>query len=474
VTDLCAADAVTLAGMIRRREVSAREVTATHVQRIEAADGAVNAVVTRTFDAALDQAARADQALARGAEPGPLHGLPVAHKDLHDTAGVRTTYGSVLFADHVPDRDALVVQRMSHAGAISLGKTNTPEFGAGSHTVNPVFGATRNPYDLSRSAGGSSGGAAAALAARMISLADGGDLGGSLRNPAAFCNVVGLRPSPGRVPGWPVTDVADVLGVEGPMGRTVADVALLLSVLSGPDPRVPLALDAAAPRIRPDQVAGLLARDLQGVRIAWSSDLGLPVERAVRDVLAPARQVLAGLGCEVIDTAPDLSGADEVFRTRRAFRFATAFGALLREHPGQLGPGVTWNTERGLELTVADLSRATVLHAAVADRVSAFFESVEVLACPVTQVVPFDVTLDWVHDIDGEPLRTSLDWMASAYLISVTGLPAISVPAGFTPDGLPVGLQLVGRRRADWPLLQVAHAFEAATGYGTVVPPVVR
>ncbi len=387
---------------------------------------------------------------------------------------MRTTYGSVLFAEHVPDRDALVVQRMAQAGAISLGKTNTPEFGAGSHTVNPVFGATRNPYDLSRSAGGSSGGAAAALAARMISLADGSDLGGSLRNPASFCNVVGLRPvaRPGAHAG-PSPTWRTCSAWTGPMGRTVADVALLLSVLSGPDPRVPLALDAAAPRIEPDQIAGLLARDLRGVRVAWSADLGLPVEPAVRDVLAPARQVLAGLGCEVTDAAPDLSGADEVFRTRRAFRFATSFGPLLRRHPGRLGPNVTWNTERGLELSVADLSRATLLHAAVAGRVSAFFESVEVLACPVTQVVPFPVTLDWVHDIDGEPQRTYLDWMASAYLISVTGLPAISVPAGFTPDGLPVGLQLVGRRRADWPLLQVAHAFEAVTGYGTVIPPVV-
>jgi amidase len=308
----------------------------------------------------------------------------------------------------------------------------------------------------------------------MISLADGSDLGGSLRNPASFCNVTGLRPSPGRVPSWPVTDVADVLGVEGPMGRTVADVALLLSVLSGPDPRVPLALDAPAPRVPPDQIAGLLAGDLRGVKVAWSADLGLPVEPAVRDVLAPARQVLAGLGCEVIDATPDLSGADEVFRTRRALRFLTAFGPLLRRHPGQLGPNVTWNTERGLELSVADLSRATVLHAALAGRVSAFFESVEVLACPVTQVVPFDVTLDWVHDINGEPQRTYLDWMASAYLISVTGLPAISVPAGFTPDGLPVGLQLIGRRRADWPLLQVAHAFETATGHSQVIPPVLR
>ena len=236
MADLCDHDAVTLAGMLRRREVSAREVVTAHARRIEALDGIINAVVTRSLEMALGKAGRADAELARGGEPSLLHGLPVAHKDLADTAGVRTTYGSVLFAGHVPDRDDLVVARMAGAGAISLGKTNTPEFGAGSHTVNPVFGATRNPWDPSRSAGGSSGGAAAALAARMICLADGSDLGGSLRNPASFCNVVGLRPSPGRVPSWPVDDVADVLGVAGPMARTVADVALLLAVLAGPIP----------------------------------------------------------------------------------------------------------------------------------------------------------------------------------------------------------------------------------------------
>jgi amidase len=471
MTDLCAHDAVTLAGLLRRREVSAREVTAAHIERIEAVDGSVNAVVTRSFGQALARAAAADDALARGEAPGLLHGLPVAHKDLAETAGVRTTYGSPLFAGHVPDFDALVVNRMSGAGAISLGKTNTPEFGAGSHTVNRVFGATRNPFDLTRSAGGSSGGAAAALAARMISLADGGDLGGSLRNPASFCNVTGMRPSPGRVPTWPLSDMADTFAVHGPMARTVADVALLLAVLSGPDPRVPLALDSPAPVLAaPAQVVDLLMRDMQGLKVAWSADLGLPVEPAVRAVLAAARQVLADLGCEVVDAAPDLSGADEAFRTWRAFRFAALHGPLYREHRGQLGPNVTWNIERGLELTTDDLFRATALRAALAQRVSDFFATVEVLACPVSQVVPFDVTLDWVHEIDGVPQHTYLDWMASSYLISATGLPAISVPAGFTPDGLPVGLQLVGRWRADWPLLGVAHAFEAATGHARVAP----
>jgi amidase len=471
VTDLCMRDAVDLAGMLRRRAVSAREVAVAHIARIEAFDPAINAIVTRTFEAALARAAAADDAIARGHPVGLLHGIPVAHKDLADTAGVRTTYGSPLFADNVPQRDALIVQRMAQAGAISLGKTNVPEFGAGSHTVNPVFGATRNPYDHTRTPGGSSGGAAAALAARFIALADGSDLGGSLRNPANFCNVVGLRPSPGRVPGWPVADVADMFGVVGPMARTVADVALLLAVLAGPDARVPLALDQPPPALGdPVQVRALLDRDLTGLKIAWSPALGLPVEPAVLDALAPARAVLAGLGADIIDATPDLSGADEVFRTFRAFAFATFRADLLARHPGLVGPNVTWNIERGLELTTADLGRATILRAELAERVSTFFELVDVLACPVSQVAPFSVTLDWVHEIDGQPLQTYLDWMASCYLISATGLPAISVPAGFTPAGLPVGLQLVGQRRGDWDLLSVARAFESATGCAGRLP----
>jgi amidase len=471
VSDICLQDAVAIAGMLRRREVSAREVVSAHIARIEAFDPVINAIVTRTFDAGMSRAAAADDAMASGRTVGLLHGMPVAHKDLADTAGVRTTYGSPLFATNVPQHDALVVERMTHAGAISLGKTNVPEFGAGSHTVNPVFGATHNPYRHDRSAGGSSGGAAAALAARMIALADGGDLGGSLRNPASFCNVVGLRPSPGRVPGWPYSDVADMFSVSGPMGRTVADAALLLAVLAGPDPRVPLALDQPPPAVSdPAQIRALLEKDLAGIRVAWSPDLGLPVEPDVLAVLTPARQVLAELGCHVTDATPDLADADEVFRTFRAFAFATFRADLLTEHPDLIGPNVTWNIQRGLELTTADLSRATVLRAELADRVSAFFADVDVLACPVSQVAPFDVTLDWVHEINGQPLHTYLDWMASCYLISATGLPAISVPAGFTAAGLPVGLQLVGRRRGDWDLLAVAHAFESATGYAARLP----
>lgn len=471
VTDICMQDALATAGMLRRREVSAREVVSAHIERIEAFDPVINAIVTRTFEQGLAKAAAADEALAGGHPLGLLHGLPVAHKDLFDTAGVRTTYGSPLFATNVPQTDTLVVARIGQAGAISLGKTNVPEFGAGSHTVNPVFGATHNPYVHGRSAGGSSGGAAAALAARLIALADGSDLGGSLRNPASFCNVVGMRPSPGRVPVWPQSDIADQFTVSGPMGRSVGDVALLLAVLSGPDPRVPLSLDGPPPVVTdPAQIPGLLDRDLAGVRIAWSPDLGLPVEPDVLETLAPAREVLAGLGATVVDAAPDLSGADELFRTFRAFSFATFRDDLLTEHPELVGPNVTWNVQRGLELTVADLSRATLLRSALAQRTNEFLAEFDLLACPVSQVAPFDVTLDWVHEINGQRLDTYLDWMASCYLISAAGLPAISVPAGFTRGGLPVGLQLVGRRRGDWDLLAMAGAFEAATGHGARVP----
>jgi len=471
MTDLCMQDAITLAGLLRGREVSAREVVSAHIARIEAFDPAINAIVTRIFEAAMARAAEADETAVRGQPLGLLHGLPVAHKDLADTAGVRTTYGSPIFAANVPERDALVVQRMKQAGAISLGKTNVPEFGAGSHTVNTLFGATRNPYDLSKSAGGSSGGAAAALAARLITLADGSDLGGSLRNPASFCNVVGLRPSPGRVPEWPLDDVADQFAVVGPMGRTVADTALLLAILAGPDPRVPLALDQTPPAIvEPARIGAILDRDMRGLRIAWSPDLRLPVEPEVLRVLAPARQVLTGLGADVTDATPDLSGADEVFRIFRAFAYATFKRDLLAASPDLIGPNVTWNIQRGLQLTTADLSRATVVRATIAERISAFFADVDILACPVSQVAPFDVTFDWVHEINGQQLATYLDWMASAYFISVTGLPAISVPAGFTAAGLPVGLQLVGRRRSDWDLLGVARAFESATGYAARVP----
>ncbi|TWP33803.1 amidase [Leekyejoonella antrihumi] len=459
MTDLCFLDARELAGMLRRKEVSAREVVTAHLDQIGRVNPQVNAIVTLTAEQAFADAAAADDRLAAGERIGPLHGMPFAFKDTDDTVGVRTTYGSPLFADHVPERDELVVGRVKAAGAITLGKTNVPEFAAGSHTFNEVFGVTRNPYDLSRSAGGSSGGAAAALACGMVPLADGSDMGGSLRNPASFCNVVGFRPSPGRVPTWPNADPWSTMAVQGPLGRTVADAALLLSVQAGPDARSPIAIEQPGKAF-----AGPLEQDLCGLRVAWSPDLGgaVPVDQAVTDVLTPQVKVFEELGCRVELDCPDLTGAEEVFRTLRARLFDRGLGVHLDEHPNQVKASIAWNINEGRKLTVADLNRAHSLHAALFHRVREFFGQYDLLLLPVSQVVPFDATLEYPTRVAGQPQRSYLDWMRSAYLISATGCPALSVPAGLTPAGLPVGLQIVGPHHADLAVLRAGHAFQSA------------
>ncbi|MGW2517879.1 amidase [Streptomyces sp. NPDC001617] len=461
--DLCFSTATELAAALRRREVSAREVVGAHLEQIERVNPSVNAIVTLVADRALEQAAEADERLASGEEVGPLHGLPVAHKDLHDTAGIRTTYGSPVFADHVPHRDHLVVERLRRAGAITIGKTNVPELGMGSHTVNPVFGATRNPYDLSRSAGGSSGGAGAALACGMQPIADGIDTGGSLRNPASFNNVVGLRPSPGRVPSWPDKAPWGQLSVKGPMARTVTDVALALSVLAGPDPRSPLALETPG-----SAFAGGLDSDVRGLRVAWSPDLGgtVPVEAEVRDVVRGAAEVFAGLGCEVEEACPDLAGADEAFLVQRAWQMELAVGSLLDLYRDRMSADVIWNIEEGRKLTGPDLGCAQLLQARLFRRVREFFERYDLLLLPVSQVAPFDIGLSYPPWVDGTPMETYLDWMRSASLVTMTGCPALSVPAGFTPAGLPVGLQVVGPHRQDGAVLRAGYAFEQATLFG--------
>ncbi|MEO8889721.1 MAG: amidase family protein, partial [Jatrophihabitantaceae bacterium] len=386
---------------------------------------------------------------------------------LSSTAGMRTTSGSPLSADHVPETDELIVERIRGAGAITLGKTNVPEFAAGSHTFNPVFGLTRNPYDLTRSAGGSSGGAAAALAAGMVPLAEGSDMGGSLRNPASFCNVVGLRPSPGRVPSYPSTLAWQTMGVQGPMGRTVQDVALLLSVISGPDNRSPIALDD--PGIG---FAAPLASEPAGLRVAWSPDLGgsVDVDREVRDIVTGQVTVFAELGARIDEACLEFSGAEEAFRTLRAWSFAYNLGDAVRAHPDQVKASVIWNVEQGLRLTGSDLARAEGLHTELFHRARAFFEQYDVLILPTSQVAPFDAELEYPLSIDGRRQDTYLDWMRSSYFVTVTGCPALSVPAGFTAAGLPVGLQIVGPHRAERRVLQVGHAFEQATGFGSVRP----
>ena len=392
----------------------------------------------------------------------------MAHKDLHETAGLLTTYGSPLRANYVPAEDALVIERMRQAGVITIGKTNVPEFGAGSHTFNPLFGATRNPYDRSKSAGGSSGGTAAALACGMHPIGDGSDMGGSLRNPASFNNVVGFRPSPGRVPGWPALMAWGTMGVSGPMARTVADTALLLSVLAGPDPRSPIALETPGSRF-----AEPLESDPRGLRVAFSPDLGgaVPVEPEVAAATTAAALVFADLGARVTDASPDFTGADEVFRTLRAWNFEATFGALEEQSPEAFKATLRDNIAQGRALSGRDLARAEQLHTALFQRVRQFFTHYDILLLPVSQVLPFDVDLEYPTEINGVPMTDYLDWMASAYLISATGCPALSVPAAFSQGGLPIGVQLVGPHHADFAVLQAGHAFEQATQVAARRPP---
>lgn len=464
--ELCFLTATELAHLMRTEVVSCREVMEAHLARIEQVNPKVNAIVTLLPERALDHARQADEALARGEEVGPLHGLPIAHKDLVLTKGIRTTFGSPIFADFVADQDEIIVERLRNAGAITIGKTNTPEFGAGSQTFNSVFGETLNPYDLTKTCGGSSSGAAVALACGMQPLADGSDLGGSLRNPASFCNVVGFRPSPGRVPIWPARVGWCPLPVEGPMARTVQDVALMLSVIAGPDPRAPLSIsEPGHPFRRP------LERDFAGVRIAWSRDLGgLPVDPRVTAVIEKQRGVLSSLGCTVEDAQPDLRDADETFRVWRAWLFELGFGEMLRTHRAQMKDTVIWNIEEGEKLTGPQIGQAERKRTELYQRVRQFMEQYEFLILPVSQVPPFDVKQQYVTEINGVKLDTYLDWMRSCYYITVTGLPAISVPCGFTPEGLPVGIQIVGRHHNDFGVLQLAHAFEQATGFGRQRP----
>jgi len=461
-------DARRLTALIARRELSVVEMLDAFLEQIERLNSRVNAIVTlRPAGELRAEAVAADRRIASGDGLGALHGLPMAIKDLSLTRGLRTTFGSLVYRDFVPTSDELYVERCRRAGALVIGKTNTPEFGAGSQTFNAVFGATRNPYDLTKTSGGSTGGGAAALASGMLPIADGTDLGGSLRNPASFCNVVGFRPSPGRVPRLNAR-AGDTLGVHGPMARSVADVAWLLAVMAGPDPRDPLSLpDAGAAFLAP------LERDFRGVRVAWSENLGrYPVETAVTQVCNSARPVFAQLGCEVANAEPDLDGVDELFQTLRAQGYAASHRRDLERHRALLKDTVVWNIERGLALTSDDLERAGAIKTALDARVAEFFERYDFLALPVVQVAPFAVETQWVREIEGVPMATYIDWMATCYAISCTGLPAISVPCGFTPDGLAVGLQIVGRRGRDFEVLQLAYAFEQATHHALRRPPV--
>lgn len=456
-----------LARMIREKSVSVTEVMQAHLARIKATNPQVNGICTLLPEEdLLDQAAKKDAELATGQPVGPLFGLPIAVKDLALTKGIRSTMGSPLFKDFVPDIDSLFVERMKAAGAIIIGKTNTPEFGAGSNSFNPIFGMTHNPYDLSKIAGGSSGGGAAALAAGMIPLADGSDLGGSVRNPPSFNNVFGLRPSPGRIPMVPSLQPWSSMPVLGPMARSVEDAGLLLSVMAGYDGRSPISLEGD-----PSIYAGSLAADMRGKKIAWTPDLGrLQVEPAVIETLEKNLAIFESMGCIVERACPKLEGAEEVFQTLRAAGYAASLGHELENNRDIMKETLIWNVEKGMPLTSLEISAAQQKRGAIFQEMVAFMNEYDYLLLPTAQVVPFSTDIEYPTEINGVPMETYIDWMMIVSIITTTEHPAASVPGGFTADGLPIGLQIVGKYRDEMSVLQLAHAFEQATKFGEQRP----
>jgi len=465
-SSVCFMSTVEMARLIRTKKLSAREALAAHLKQIERVNSKVNAIVTLVPEMAAGAASKADEMQARKETLGPLHGLPVAHKDLLETRGIRTTFGSPLYKDYIPTEDDIVVDRMRRAGAITIGKTNTPEFGAGSQTFNKVFGETHNPYDLTKTCGGSSGGAAVALACGLVPVASGSDTGGSLRNPAAFCNVVGFRPSIGRVPNPKASFAWWTLTTSGCLGRSVADLAFVLSTIAGPDSRAPLSINEPGERF-----ARPLDRSFKGVRVAWFKDLGgMPFDPRVRTVVDGHRKTFESLGCIVEQAEPDFAPAETAFRILRAWNSANTYGARLHEHPDAFKDTLIGEIEEGLRLTGADVARAETAHGQLWRRFQAFLEKYEYFVLPTTQLPPFDVTTPYPTEIAGVKFDNYIDWMKSCWYISATGNPAASVPGGFTPEGLPIGVQIVGRNKVDFSVLQMAHAFEQATGFGKKHP----
>ena len=466
---LCFMSAREMAEQIRQKKVSSREVMQAHLAQIKRVNPKVNAVVTLVDEEKLmAQALAADESLAHGNYLGALHGMPVGVKDLHETAGIRTTYGSPLFRDFVPDFDCRVVQREKEAGAIVIGKTNVPEFGLGSQTFNPVFGATHNPYDVTKTCGGSTGGGSVAVACGMIPLADGSDMGGSLRNPPNFCNVVGIRPSPGRVPTVPARLGWSTLSVQGPVARNVSDCAFFLSILAGYDHHSPISIDQTGAAF-----AQPLGREFKGVRVAMFKDMGLPWEAEVKDAVHAQRKVFESLGCIVEEAEPDLRDADECFNVWRHWGAELAYGDLIATKGDQLNEYVHWHVQEGRKITGPYLSRVEAKRTALFQRMAAFMSKYEFFVLPVSQVLPFDVNMHYPTEIAGVKMESYIAWMKSAYYISAIGNPAMSVPCAFSSGGLPIGIQIVGRHHEDLGVLQMGFAFEQATQVGKRRPSLV-
>ena len=473
-SDLTLMTADVLSQAIHQKQVSCREVMAATLDRIERVNTHVNAIVSlRDADALLAEADVRDAQLARGESMGWMHGMPQAIKDLSNAAGLRTTLGSPLMRGFTATEDGLMAARMKAAGCIVIGKTNTPEFGLGSHTFNGVFGPTRNAFALSKSAGGSSGGAAVALAQRLLPVADGSDFMGSLRNPAGWNHVFGLRPSQGRVPMWPANDVwLAQLGTEGPMGRNVRDAAMLLSIQAGHDPRTPLSIaqDGHA-------FAAPLETDITGQRIGWLGDLDghLPMEAGVLDVCASALQRFTDMGCVVDNTVLGMDPTavwDCWLVWRQALVGPRIAPFLLKpDNRAHIKPEALWEHDQSLRLTGAQLNAASAQRTRFLQQMLALFERFDVLALPVAQVWPFDVDQRWPTEIAGRTMDTYHRWMEVVIYATLAGLPAISVPAGFNAQGLPMGLQLIGKPQGEFALLQLAHAYEQTAAQLMAVRP---
>jgi len=472
-SDIVMMDALGLSAAIRTRQISCVEVMTAYLDHIEKLNPKVNAIVALQDRADLLAQSRArDTQLARGEVMGPLHGFPHAVKDLAPVKGIRTTWGSPIFKDFVATTDSTMVERLRNAGAIFIGKTNTPEFGLGSHTYNPVYGVTRNPYDLSRSAGGSSGGAAVALALRMLPVADGTDYGGSLRNPAGWNNVYGFRTGYGLVP----PEARDVwlpsMSVAGPMARNVADLAMLLGVQAGYDARAPLSVDGDGARFR-----GNLQKDFKGTRIAWVGDFKgyIPYAPGVLEVCKTALATFESMGCVVEEAQPDYP-IDAVWRAWLRLRAWQSGGGLLAHYndPAKralLKPEAIFEVESGLKLTAFDITAASVVRTEWYQSVRQLFERFDFLVLPTAQLFPFEANIRWPQEIGGRKMETYHEWMKGVLPVTMSGCPALAAPAGFNDQGLPIGIQIVGPNRSELSCLQLANAYDAATGWATRHPP---
>lgn len=463
-TALIGKTALEMVSLLDRGEVTPLDCLDALEARIAGVDKAVNALPILAFEQARAEA-KAVMAKPRG-ERGALKGLPVAIKDLTEVKGVRTTHGSPIFADHIPEASDPLVERLQAEGATIYAKTNTPEFGAGANTFNEVFGATLNPWNTSRSAAGSSGGSAVALATGMAWLAHGSDLGGSLRNPASFCGIVGLRPSPGRVASAPGVPIDRLLSVQGPMARNVEDCAFFLDCLSGEDTRDPVSL--------PKPETGFLAAARSGWkprRVAFSADLGItPVDAEVAEICRKAAYRFTEIGAVVEEAHPDFSGLHDAFNVLRAKNFAISKKTLLDAKRDLLKPEVIWNIEKGLALTMEDHTRAETTRAAIYERVRVFFDDYDLICTPATIVAPFPVGNRYVESCNGVKFDNYVHWLAIAYAFTTASCPAISIPCGFTREGLPVGLQIAARQRADGRLLAGAKALEDVISPGGMRP----